>query len=165
MSIINRFIIWTVRNRRMRKREVVRFDGTHQFWRWEFLWWDEGIKKDGSHYNRPPWWRPFNAFLHLWNPSDDSGEGMHDHPRWSITVCLRGRLIEETPWHARVLRPGSIVIRSRKYIHSFSVPDGYRGKTWTLFIVGRRNHVQSTYAVISRAGHVGQVEAKRASAP
>lgn len=162
MAIVNRFILWVIRKHRWRKRNVIRFDGTHLFARWEFLWWDEGIKADGTHYHRPPWWRPFNAFLHLWHPTDDQQEGMHDHPRWSITICLRGKLIEHTPWRSRVLTPGSIVIRSRKYIHSFSVPHGFIGKTWTLFIVGRRNHVQSTYAVTSRAGHPGQVRSEAA---
>lgn len=153
------FIRWVVRHRRHRKREVVRFDDTHLFWRWEPFWWDEGIKRDGSHYNRAPWWRPFNAFLHLWDPADDQGEGMHDHPRWSITICLRGRMIEDTPWASRELRPGSVVIRSRKYIHSFVIPNGHRGRTWTLFIVGRRNHPQNTYVVTSHGGKPGQLPA------
>jgi len=158
MRIVEAFIVWVVKHKRGRRREIVRFDQTHLFWRWEFLWWDEGINAKGEHYYRPPWWRPFNMFLHLWNPLDDQGEGMHDHPRWSVTVCLRGKLIERTPWKERILRPGSIVIRSRRYIHEFSVPEGYRGKTWTLFIVGRRNHPQSSYRVISHAGQPGQVK-------
>jgi hypothetical protein len=133
--------------RKCNRRPVVRSNGKRNFWRYEFLWWDEGVKNDGSHYCRPPWWRPFNAFLHYWNPQDGSPEEMHDHPRWSVTVCLRGKIIEETPWWTRTLTPGSVVIRSRKAIHRFSVPDGYRGKTWTLFIVGRRNHRQSYYTV------------------
>ncbi len=75
---------------------------------------------------------------------------MHDHPRWSITICLRGRLIEHTPWGAHVLSPGVIVVRSRKAIHEFEVPIGFRGKTWTLFIVGRRNYRQNTYRITRR---------------
>lgn len=146
-ALVGRFILRTVRRARHRRRQVVRFDGSFLFWRFEFLWWDEFIDRSGDRHNRPPWWRPFNAFLHCWNPTDDKGEGMHDHPRWSITICLRGRIIESTPWSRRELRPGSVVLRSRKYIHSFAVPDGYRGKTWTLFIVGRRNHRQNTYVV------------------
>jgi hypothetical protein len=43
-----------------------------------------------------------------------------------------------------------VVIRSRKAIHSFEVSAGYRGKTWTLFIVGRRKHRQNTYEVFAR---------------
>lgn len=72
---------------------------------------------------------------------------MHDHPRWSVTICLRGEIIERTPWGERTLRPGSVVLRSRKAIHAFRLPNGRRGKTWTLFIVGRRNYRQNTYAI------------------
>ena len=137
-------------NRFYGAQRVVRFDGSFLFWRFTPFWPDEWISvKDGvrKHYNRPPWWRPFNVLLHQWCPTDETGEGMHDHPRWSITICLRGRMIEHTPWGDNVLTPGSVVIRSRKYIHSFSIPKGYSGKTWTLFIVGRRNHAQNTYVV------------------
>jgi hypothetical protein len=93
---------------------------------------------------------PFNALLHCWRPDADYAEEMHDHPRWSITLCLRGELIERTPWRERRLRPGSIQIRSRKFIHKFEIPPEHRGKTWTLFIVGRRNHRQNTYQIIPR---------------
>jgi hypothetical protein len=43
--------------------------------------------------------------------------------------------------------PGSIVFRSRKAIHAFRVPRETRGKSWTLFIVGRRNHPQNQYLI------------------
>jgi hypothetical protein len=138
------------RARWLHRRRVVRFDGSFLFWRHELFWPDEWISGNGKRYNRPPWWRPFNAFLHKWCPTDDTGEGMHDHPRWSITICLRGRMIEHTPWGDNHLKPGSVVLRSRKYIHSFSIPKGYSGKTWTLFIVGRRNHRQNTYVVTAQ---------------
>lgn len=132
---------------------VVTFDGKFLFWRMAPFWQDEWVSvKDGvrKHYYRPPWWRPFNALLHNWRPEPGTREGWHDHPRWSITVCLRGRMIEHTPWGDHVLTPGSIMIRSRKAIHAFSIPDGYSGKTWTLFIVGRRNHRQNSYVVTPR---------------
>lgn len=129
-------------------QRVVTFDGKFLFWRFEPFWPDEHIsRKTGEHWHRPPWWRPFNALLHQWMPAPGTREEYHDHPRWSITICLRGRMIEHTPWGDNVLTPGSIVLRSRKYIHAFSIPDGYSGKTWTLFIVGRRNHRQNSYAV------------------
>lgn len=73
-------------------------------------------------------------------------EAFHDHPRWSVTICLKGRIIERTPWGERELRPGSIVFRSRKAIHAFELPD-QEGEVWTLFIVGRRNHRQNGYVV------------------
>lgn len=152
----NAFIYWVVRKRRDQrghptlKRGVIRFDNTHVFNRYEFYRIDERIRSDGSTANKLPWWLPVNVFLHHWNPVDENTEGMHDHPRWSITICLRGRLIEHTPWWTKTLKPGSIVIRSRKAIHAFSVPKGYSGRTWTLFIVGRRKYRQNTYIVTPR---------------
>lgn len=143
---IRLFLVWAYRHAGyVHRRRVVTFDGEYSFRRIEFLWPDEWIRK-GQVWNRPPWWRPFNAFLHCWRPKHD-GEEFHDHPRWSITVCLRGQMVERTPWAERILRPGSIVIRSRKAIHGFYVPLQFRGKTWTLFIVGRRNHRQNRYAI------------------
>jgi hypothetical protein len=133
------------------KQRVERFDGSRLFYRFDPFWPDEWVnRRTGKHHHRPPWWRPFNVLLHRWCPSDDTGEGMHDHPRWSITICLRGKMIEHTPWGDKVLTPGSIVVRSRKYIHSFSIPKGYSGRTWTLFIVGRRNYPQNTYIVTTQ---------------
>lgn len=132
------------------RQPVVRFDGALLFYRYEPFWPDERVNQSGDHRNRPPWYRPFNALLHRWMPKDDKPEQMHDHPRWSITLCLRGQLVEHTPWGSRTLKPGSVVIRGRKYIHSFSVPAGYSGKTWTLFVVGRRNHDQNTYVITPR---------------
>jgi hypothetical protein len=142
--VIRRFILWALR-RAGAGYSVVTFGGSHLFRRFEFLWPDE---YGGT--NRLPWWRPFNALLHCWAPAVNQREAMHDHPRWSISVCLRGRIIERTPWNERLLTPGSIVFRSRKAIHSFEVPAGFRGKTWTLFIVGPRKYRQNTYQVVAR---------------
>ncbi len=143
------FIVWAYRRRRggyaPDRRDMMTFDGHRSAKRIAPFWPDEWIDGD-KRYNRPPWWRPFNAFLHCWCPNHD-GEEFHDHPRWSITICLAGQMIERTPWAERTLRPGSIVIRSRKAIHGFYVPPEYRGKTWTLFIVGRRNHPQNRYVI------------------
>lgn len=148
------FILWAMRRTR-HPQPVVTFADDPLFTRYEFLWpdewpdhlWEEHPGEFRKRPNTLPWWRPFNAFLHCWRPAANLREATHDHPRWSITVCLRGRIIERTPWGERLLRPGSIVIRSHKAIHSFEVPAGYRGKTWTLFIVGRRKHRQNTYEV------------------
>lgn len=130
-------------------QEVVTFSDEHLFTRYAPLWPDELIH-EGKHWNRPPWWRPFNVLLHCWDPAPGTEEAMHDHPRWSVTVCLAGRIVERTPWGERLLKPGSVVIRSRKAIHAFRVPEVHHGKTWTLFIVGRRNHRQNTYAITAQ---------------
>lgn len=164
-KLAGRFIVWALRRRRgghLNRQEVVTFEGRHDFWRYAPFWPDESVATKpspgaagqpgplGYHWNRPPWWRPFNLLLHRWDPDKDAAEPMHDHPRWSVTVCLRGKIIEQTPWGDRTLTPGSVVVRSRKAIHSLAVPEGYSGRSWTLFIVGRRNHAQNTFVVTHR---------------
>jgi hypothetical protein len=156
MSLTRRFIVWAIRRTPCGRQHVIAFkrrdDGSEilGFYRYAFMWHDEYVGKDGKRWNRPPWWRPFNMLLHFWCPDPDYAEEFHDHPRWSITLCLRGKITEHTPWSSRELHAGSIVIRSRKAIHRFTVAPEYSRKTWTLFIVGRRNHWQNTYSVISR---------------
>lgn len=122
---------------------VVTFDGAPLFLRYQPFWPDEW-----KGYGRPPWYRPFNILFHKWNAGQK--EAFHDHPRWSITVCLKGKIIEHTPWGSRTLRPGSIVVRSRKYIHAFELPED-AGETWTMFIVGRRNHCQNSFEIKRRS--------------
>lgn len=137
MSLVDRFIDWAV-NRAEYAQPV---GAPHAlFDRYEFLWPDE---YGGE--NRPPWWRPFNVLLHHWKRSE--GGRFHDHPRWSITICLKGRILEQSPWATRVLTPGAVVFRSRKAIHRFDLLPGDEGNTWTLFIVGRRNHRQNWFNV------------------
>jgi hypothetical protein len=155
--LVDRFIQWAVK-RAPREQPVVTFDDKFLFNRYEFLrrdewpdsWWDEYRAKFPKRPNALPWWMPFNAFLHRWNPEPGTEEGFHDHPRWSVTICLKGRIIERTPWGERLLRPGSIVVRSRKAIHAFAVPEGHTGEIWTIFIVGRRRCRQNTYVVTAR---------------
>lgn len=155
MSLADRFIAWATRG--ITVQPVVTFEGEDLFHRYEFMrcdewpdiWWDAQRDKFPTRPNALPWWLPFNAFLHNWRLGPDTPESLHDHPRWSITVCLKGEIIERTPWGERTLRPGSIVVRSRKYIHSFQIPAG-DGDVWTLFIVGRRKHRQNTYQVTAR---------------
>lgn len=138
---------------------VVTFAGDDLFTRYEFLridewpdtWFDrlKAKEPDAKRPHRLPWWMPFNAFLHHWQLGPDTPESFHDHPRWSITICLKGKIIERTPWGNRLLTAGSIVFRSRKAIHAFEIPQG-AGEVWTLFIVGRRKHRQNSYVVTPR---------------
>lgn len=153
--MIRKFIAWAARRTLYENRmQVVTYFDDPLFKRFSFLWPDEVVliraNGDRTHRHRPPWWRPFNVMLHCWRPISGTEEAFHDHPRWTITVLLKGCIIERTPWGERTLRPGSVVIRSRKAIHAFKLPDGHRGKTWTLFIVGRRDHAQNSYDVIPR---------------
>lgn len=154
---VGRFIRWAVA-RAPYRQPVVTFDDKHLFDRFEFFrhdeWtdrqWDRHRDKYSTRPHALPWWLPFNVFLHSWNPEPGSQEGFHDHPRWSITVCLAGKIIERTPWGARLLTPGSVVIRSRKAIHAFKVPEGHTGPIWTMFIVGCRKSRQNTYVITAR---------------
>lgn len=138
--LVDRFIAWVAS--KGISNSVVTFDGVHLFNRYAPFWPDEWFG------NRPPWWRPFNILVHNWKHGEN--EAFHDHPRWSITICLKGKIIERTPWADRLLTPGSIVIRTRKFIHAFDLPDD-AGDTWTLFIVGRRNHTQNSYVITRRS--------------
>lgn len=157
MSLIDSFIAWAKR-RAPYVQGVVTFQGEPLFDRYEFLradeWPDSLWDKYRDQYPaRPkglPWWLPFNAFIHHWKLGRSTPESYHDHPRWSVTVCLKGRIIERTPWGERLLKPGSVVIRSRKAIHAFEVPDAEHGEVWTLFIVGRRKHRQNSFVVTPR---------------
>lgn len=136
-------INWLInRVRRGAFTSVVTFEGDPLFLRYQPFWPDEW-----KGYARPPWYRPFNILFHDWKSGHR--EAFHDHPRWSITVCLKGKIIEHTPWGSRTLRPGSIVVRSRKYIHAFELPED-AGETWTMFIVGRRNHCQNSFTITKR---------------
>lgn len=158
MRLVDRFIRWAERRSKGRKVPVVTFRGEDLFTRLEFFrrdewpdsWWDPHRESYPTRPNKLPWWLPFNMFVHNWSPSPGFEEDLHDHPRWTITICLKGRIIERTPWGDRLLKPGSIVIRSRKAIHGFALPDQADGEVWTLFIVGRRKYRQNTYEATAR---------------
>src|SRR3546814_5831108 len=96
------FILGATGRDRHPLRVVTHDDGRLLLRRYCAFWPDEWVGKTGRHYNRPPWWRPFNILLHRWVSAHR--EAMHDHPRWSITICLRGSIIEHTPWRSRTLR-------------------------------------------------------------
>lgn len=156
-GIVGAFIRWGVAHSPY-EQGVVTFDDKYLFTRYEFVRvdedadsrWDARKPRPARRPHALPWWMPFNAFLHCWSPEPGTQEGFHDHPRWSMTVCLVGRIIEVTPWGERLLTPGSMVIRSRKAIHAFRVPEDHAGPIWTLFIVGRRKYRQNTYVVTAR---------------
>lgn len=154
--MINKFIQWAIKRAR-HARPIVTFAGEPLFDRYEFLrhdeWpdhlWDQYKEKYPVRPCRLPWWMPFNAFVHHWKLGPNTPESFHDHPRWSVTICLKGQIIERTPWSARLLTPGSVVVRTRKAIHAFEVPEG-SAEPWTLFIVGRRKYRQNSYVVTAR---------------
>lgn len=146
--VVRRLILWLVRKTPWDRRYWVTThgEGIRVARRFMPFWHDEFVSPYKNH-NRPPWWRPFNILLHCWRPHGDRGEEMHDHRRWSVTICLKGGFWERTPWSFKWHPAGSIIFRSHRYIHSFIVPKETKGKTWTLFIVGRMNHGQNTFTV------------------
>lgn len=157
-KLINKFILWAIRTKPYVKnksniwyhQQIIGRHGKTSIRRFMPFWEDESkylrVKDGNVIINKPmPWYRFFNINLHWWY--QDDGETFHDHPRWSITIVLRGQLIEETPWKTKILNPGSIVIRSYRSIHRFKMDSRYKGKTWTLFIVGKWKHSQNEYLI------------------
>lgn len=141
-KIVNRWIEKTMEECAYRNR-MVNQNGVTNAERIHFLWPDEYWDKHSGLVNARPWYAPFNALLHRWVKGDSGA--MHDHPRWSITIVLKGCLVEETPTKDKWLTAGSIVFRTHKYIHRIYVPEAYRGDTYTIFIVGRRKWRQHYY--------------------
>lgn len=155
--MIFKWLISLAKKSEAMRQNIVVFDDvnkaegwTHLFWRYPIYRQDEWIDARGKRRNPLPWWFPVNWFVHEWDPDAGIEEAFHDHPRWSITVVLAGELTERTPWAERLLKRGSIVIRSRKYIHAFRIAPEFIGKTWTLFIVGPRKYRQNSYAITPR---------------
>lgn len=137
----DRFIKWVAHNAMHNNMINSRDEVTTS--RYHFLWPDEYWSDSHGLVNARPWYLPFNAFLHCWHKSDDGLP--HDHPRWSITILLKGRMVEETPTTIKWLTPGAVVFRRASAIHRFDIPTRYQGDTWTIFIVGRRRRWQHYY--------------------
>jgi hypothetical protein len=77
-------------------------------------------------------------------------EQMHDHARRSLTIVLKGELIEKHLGVRSALRAGSIVFGRPNTFTAFASSRSIARKTWTLFVVGRRIGVQNTYSVERR---------------
>lgn len=79
-----------------------------------------------------------NAHLHEYIRDDDD-RALHDHPWWSLSLCLRGRLVEVYRRRGTTLRreilPGSLVFRSGRFAHRLEVPEP---GSLTLFLTGPR---------------------------
>jgi len=76
----------------------------------------------------------FNIYLHRFNGSDDD-RALHDHPWYSVSMLLKGEMIEHLISHKRhipFLRP---VFRSAKLAHRLEL---IKGPATTLFITGPR---------------------------
>ena len=86
------------------------------------------------------WWiiprnKCFNIYLHQMLHDDDD-RALHDHPWWSVSICLRGQIIEHdnTVFRKRLFQ-GDVVFRDGKTPHRLSFP---QGQARTLFVTGPR---------------------------
>lgn len=80
--------------------------------------------------------RWFNIYLHQFC-GDDEDRALHDHPWWSWSVLLAGRLLEHLPDGAvRRIPPWWPVFRGSSYAHRLALETP---TAWTLFITGPRS--------------------------
>jgi hypothetical protein len=75
-------------------------------------------------------------YLHCIVRSDDD-RALHDHPKASIGLCLRGYMTEHTieaggVHRRRLIRTGDIRLRSARMAHRLEITPGNR--CWTLFV-------------------------------
>jgi len=77
----------------------------------------------------------FNIFLHKFYRSDDD-RALHDHPWISLSILLKGEIIEHT-WgnKVRYITRFLPIFRSAKLAHRIEL---VKGPVWTLFITGPR---------------------------
>lgn len=84
----------------------------------------------------------FNIYLHKFM-ADDDDRALHDHPWFSVSFLLRGRLDEITPGKVGVIFKNQIrevprfrpVFRRAKHAHRLKLIEG---PAWTIFITGPR---------------------------
>jgi len=93
---------------------------------------------DGSDYLVRRYLLPRNKFLniylHRFLGSDDD-RALHDHPWYSFSCILKGRLIEHRPNRLpREIRRGQLTLRSPKFQHRIELTE--RETATTLFITG-----------------------------
>lgn len=102
-----------------------------------------GPTQDDPYMRR--WWiiprnRWFNIYLHHMIHDDDD-RAAHDHPSWSLSLCLKGfirefQLIPGTfpeQWRINEIEEGDWKWRSSTFSHRLTFP---KGEAWTLFING-----------------------------
>lgn len=98
------------------------------------------------------WWliprnRFFNIYLHHVRHSDDD-RALHDHPWWSLSLCLAGGMIDFTKGPpesdgedvGQTIVQGDLVLRPARTAHRLVIPNYSLSGTgigcWTLFITG-----------------------------
>ena len=85
----------------------------------------------------------FNIYLHKFYRSDDD-RALHDHPWFSVSILLKGELLEHQ-WGDRVryVSRWIPVFRTAKFAHRVEV---VKGPIWTIFITGPRLRTWGFYA-------------------
>jgi len=84
--------------------------------------------------------RWLNVYLHRFTGSDDE-RALHCHPWPSVSILLRGNLLEVMPGKFREIPRWVPVLRRANHKHRLV----HWGKpTWTLFITGPRRHFPGT---------------------
>jgi len=78
--------------------------------------------------------RLFNIYLHKFYASDED-RALHDHPWWSMSVLLRGEVIEHQFNKVRIIPRWLPVFRSAKFAHRLEL---VKGPITTVFITGPR---------------------------
>ena len=90
------------------------------------------------------WWIPRNRFLNVYVhvfKHDDDDRVLHDHPWSSLSLMVRGQLIEEykEPEYVtkRLITEGKWIYRKAEFAHRLIVPTGQLPPV-TVFIIGPR---------------------------
>lgn len=78
--------------------------------------------------------RWLNVYLHRFDGSDED-RALHDHPWASLSLMLKGALIEVTHNDRKLIRAGALRLRGPKFAHRL---EHVGITTWTLFITGPR---------------------------
>lgn len=74
-----------------------------------------------------------NLYVHEFLRSDDD-RALHDHPWWSVSVCLSGEMIEHLPsGRVRCVRAGDVRLRSARHAHRLELVSD---RALTLFLTG-----------------------------
>ena len=98
---------------------------------------------DGPYMRR--WWliprNPiFNVYLHEFLRSDDD-RALHDHPWWSLSIMVRGFLLEQHAKGRRSIKNGAITFRRAAFSHRIEVPRSLAMEGFypvTIFLTGPR---------------------------
>src|SRR3989304_8508241 len=87
--------------------------------------------------------RLINLYLHVYRRSDDA-RALHDHPWWSLSICLFGQYDELIGYRGnraevaetRFRTAGDVVLRSARHSHRIAVDGRLADQVWTLFLTG-----------------------------